>query len=201
MSGPTTWRLMNFASGYAKKDPTLRCGASIFMTLWGMRGICLGSYLLMRCSCRWVMPGNYDVGFTSCQGDSGMYASAPYYSFVRIDLTLTSPMGLYPQSAGGTSTFYQGQSATPSGEPAPSTSDCTTLTSASLFTALPSLAAFSVPTTDSAIASPTPMPTPTVSHSTTVPTAGSGMSIWESSGWNAQFASLVGVALSLSMIA
>ncbi|CAG8664201.1 16765_t:CDS:10, partial [Acaulospora colombiana] len=52
--------------------------------------------------CKWNMPGNYDDGFTSCKGDS--------------------PMGLYPQADGSTSTFHQGEGATP-----PPTYDSSTL--------------------------------------------------------------------------
>jgi len=143
--------------------------------------------------CRWVMPGNYDVGFSSCQGDSG------------------TPMGLYPQAGGGTSTFFQGQSATPSGDPAPSTSSCTNFTSAAIFTALPTLvvSSSSVPITESVITYPTPTPTPTPSQATTLPTTppttppttGSGTSIRRSLGWNALFASQVVFVLSLSMVA
>ncbi|PPQ96841.1 hypothetical protein CVT26_006010 [Gymnopilus dilepis] len=54
--------------------------------------------------CAWNMPGNYDVGFTSCHADSG------------------EPMGVY-----GASTFHQGQPQTPAAHPAPASSLCTTL--------------------------------------------------------------------------
>lgn len=57
--------------------------------------------------CAWNMPGNYDNGtFERCQGDSG------------------EPMGVY-----GTSTFFQGDPATPDAHPAPSSSSCSSLTS------------------------------------------------------------------------
>ncbi|KAF9231314.1 hypothetical protein BU15DRAFT_90949 [Melanogaster broomeanus] len=52
--------------------------------------------------CEWNMPGNYDAGvFDNCLGDTAE--------------------GVY-----GTSTFYQGASATPSPHPIPSSSSCTT---------------------------------------------------------------------------
>ncbi|TFK73346.1 hypothetical protein BDN72DRAFT_198280 [Pluteus cervinus] len=57
--------------------------------------------------CAWNMPANYNPGvFEQCKGDSG------------------EPMGVY-----GGSTFQQGQGATPAAHPAPSSSDCTTMTS------------------------------------------------------------------------
>lgn len=65
--------------------------------------------------CKWVMPGDYDDGFTSCKGDSG------------------SPPGLYPQPDGSTSTFHQGDPATPDPHPAPSSSNCQTFSSAQLY--------------------------------------------------------------------
>ncbi|KAK0458245.1 uncharacterized protein EV420DRAFT_1544456 [Desarmillaria tabescens] len=53
--------------------------------------------------CQWNMPANYSAGtFEDCEGDSGQ------------------PMGVY-----GTSTFFQGQAATPAAHPAPSSSLCT----------------------------------------------------------------------------
>ncbi|KAF5311021.1 hypothetical protein D9619_007903 [Psilocybe cf. subviscida] len=54
--------------------------------------------------CEWNMPANYGAGFESCQGDSGQ------------------PMGVY-----GTSTFHQGQPATPAAHPVPSSSRCQAL--------------------------------------------------------------------------
>jgi len=63
--------------------------------------LCEHIYDVMGCA--WNMPGNYDVGtFENCKGDTG------------------PPMGVY-----GTSTFYQGQGATPPPHPAPSSSECT----------------------------------------------------------------------------
>jgi len=67
--------------------------------------------------CKWVMPGNYDDGFESCKGDSG------------------TPPGLYPQPDGSTSTFHQGDPATPDPHPAPSSSACQTYQSTQLFAA------------------------------------------------------------------
>ncbi|KAK0472709.1 hypothetical protein IW261DRAFT_1506466 [Armillaria novae-zelandiae] len=53
--------------------------------------------------CQWNMPANYSAGtFEDCEGDSGQ------------------PMGVY-----GTSTFFQGEAATPAPHPAPSSSLCT----------------------------------------------------------------------------
>lgn len=65
--------------------------------------------------CQWNMPGNYGDGYDSCKGDSGI------------------PMGLYPQADGTTSTFHQGDGATPPAHPAPSTSACQSYQSAELY--------------------------------------------------------------------
>ncbi|KAG8813684.1 hypothetical protein FRC17_001462 [Serendipita sp. 399] len=65
--------------------------------------------------CAWNMPADYGEGFTECKGDSGI------------------PMGLYPQPDGSTSTFHQGEGATPPAHPAPSISACTTYQSSSLY--------------------------------------------------------------------
>ncbi|KAG8988127.1 hypothetical protein FRB94_001834 [Tulasnella sp. JGI-2019a] len=63
-------------------------------------GFCNHVYDVM--ACEWNMPGNYDPGyFEDCEGDSG------------------APMGVY-----GTSTFHQGQPATPAAHPAPASSNC-----------------------------------------------------------------------------
>jgi len=67
----------------------------------GAPALCEHIYDVMGCF--WNMPGNYDTGFNQCAGDSG------------------EPMGVY-----GTSTFHQGDGATPPPHPAPSTSSCTT---------------------------------------------------------------------------
>jgi len=75
--------------------------------------------------CHWNMPGNYGDGFDSCKGDSGI------------------PMGEYPQPDGTTSTFHQGEGATPPAHPAPSASSCQTYQSSSLYAA----AAFTPTTT------------------------------------------------------
>jgi len=117
--------------------------------------------------------------------------------FHTLTITSTSPMGLYPQSGGGTSTFYQGQSATPSGEPAPTTSNCTTFTSASIFTALPTLLESSVTITNSATTPPTP--TSTTDHVITASPTGTGISMWESLNRNTLFAILAVFLMSLSV--
>jgi hypothetical protein len=75
--------------------------------------------------CAWNMPGDYTDGFTSCKGESGI------------------PMGLYPQADGTTSTFHQGEGATPAAHPAPSVSACQTYQSTALYAAT----AFATPTT------------------------------------------------------
>ncbi|KAF7330849.1 hypothetical protein MVEN_02424300 [Mycena venus] len=54
--------------------------------------------------CEWNMPANYDEGFDSCHADSG------------------EPMGVY-----GTSTFHQGDGATPDPHPAPKPTSCSTV--------------------------------------------------------------------------
>lgn len=51
--------------------------------------------------CDWVMPGNYQPGFDSCDAD------------------VSDPPGVY-----GTSTFMQGDASTPSAHPAPKSSNC-----------------------------------------------------------------------------
>jgi len=65
--------------------------------------------------CAWNMPGNYGDGFTSCSGESG------------------TPPGLYPQADGTTSTFHQGEGATPAAHPAVATSACQTYESTKLY--------------------------------------------------------------------
>ncbi|KAF8182062.1 hypothetical protein BJ912DRAFT_1032780, partial [Pholiota molesta] len=80
--------------------------------------------------CQWNMPGNYDAGFSECLADSG------------------EPMGVY-----GTSTFHQGQPATPAAHPAPASSNCqfpATIGSGFTFTG-----SSSTPTTTSTTASTT----------------------------------------------
>jgi len=67
--------------------------------------------------CAWNMPGDYGPGFTSCKGDSGI------------------PMGLYPQPDGSTSTFHQGDGATPAAQNPPASSSCTTYQSTQLYAA------------------------------------------------------------------
>ncbi|KAF9021810.1 hypothetical protein BDZ89DRAFT_1071110, partial [Hymenopellis radicata] len=63
-------------------------------------GFCQHIYDEMGCA--WNMPARYDAGtFESCEGDSG------------------EPMGVY-----GTSTFHQGDAATPDAHPAPASSQC-----------------------------------------------------------------------------
>jgi len=78
---------------------------------------CQHTYDVMGCA--WNMPGNYQEGFTSCQGDSGI------------------PMGEYIQPDGSTSTWSQEQTVTntvlPSAQPTPATSACQTLQSADVF--------------------------------------------------------------------
>ncbi|KIM33185.1 hypothetical protein M408DRAFT_325988 [Serendipita vermifera MAFF 305830] len=75
--------------------------------------------------CGWNMAGDYTDGFTSCKGDSGI------------------PMGLYPQPDGTTSTFHQGEGATPAPHPAVATSSCVTYESTALYAST----AFATPTT------------------------------------------------------
>ncbi|KAI0291096.1 hypothetical protein BC826DRAFT_955865 [Russula brevipes] len=58
--------------------------------------------------CNWNMPGDYDTGFDQCSGDDA------------------EPMGVY-----NSSTFFQGQSTTPSAHSAPATSSCTTVSTIS----------------------------------------------------------------------
>ncbi|KAI0293369.1 hypothetical protein B0F90DRAFT_1941084 [Multifurca ochricompacta] len=72
----------------------------------GPRAPALCQHIYDVMGCYWNMPGNYGKGFNKCAGDTG------------------EPMGVY-----GSSTFYQGQSVTPSPHPAPATSSCTTTSS------------------------------------------------------------------------
>ncbi|KAF8211633.1 hypothetical protein K438DRAFT_1752329 [Mycena galopus ATCC 62051] len=65
-------------------------------------GYCQHVYDEMGCD--WVMPGSYDAGFDTCYADSG---EAP---------------GVY-----GSSTFHQGDGATPAAHPAPKPTSCTTV--------------------------------------------------------------------------
>jgi len=64
-------------------------------------GLCNHIYDTMGCA--WNMPGNYNPGFDTCQGESG------------------PPMGVY-----GSSTFFQGGPNTPPAQPQGATSSCTT---------------------------------------------------------------------------
>ncbi|OCH86721.1 hypothetical protein OBBRIDRAFT_796943, partial [Obba rivulosa] len=69
--------------------------------------------------CMWNMPANYSPGiFERCDGNSG------------------EPMGVY-----GTSTFFQGEPATPSAHPLPGSSDCTFLSTVGNNVALTSASA------------------------------------------------------------
>lgn len=73
--------------------------------------------------CQWNMPGNYGTGFDQCAADSGeVRVSTTYYHMPgsRQLRKLSQPMGVY-----GTSTFFQGQPATPSAHPVPASSRCT----------------------------------------------------------------------------
>ncbi|KAF7318163.1 hypothetical protein HMN09_00324500 [Mycena chlorophos] len=94
--------------------------------------------------CEWNMPGNYDTGFTSCEGDSG------------------EPMGVY-----GSSTFYQGQGATPAAHPAPATRSCTTFSTVgnALATSASSLPSSMTEPTPTASGSSGSKPTASGSHS------------------------------------
>jgi len=67
--------------------------------------------------CDWNIPGDYSPGYSSCKGNSGI------------------PMGQYPQPDGTTSTWHQGDGATPPAHPPPASSSCTTYQSAELFAA------------------------------------------------------------------
>ncbi|TFK81207.1 hypothetical protein K466DRAFT_347035 [Polyporus arcularius HHB13444] len=73
--------------------------------------LCQHIYDVMGCA--WNMPGNYDAGsFDACKGDTG------------------EPMGVY-----GTSTFRQGQPATPPAHDAPKTSSCSPVSTVGSFAA------------------------------------------------------------------
>jgi hypothetical protein len=147
------------------------------------------------------MPANYSDGFTSCQGDSGMYVSGLHHPLSVLTLSSTSPMGLYPQADGSTSTFYQGQSSTPTAHPAPATSDCTTFTSSSLFASLPTdspVAPSGVTITPSTTIA---YSTPTTPHTTTASPTGAGVSMRESLVRNILVASLVVFVMSLLVVA
>jgi hypothetical protein len=98
----------------------------------GAPALCQHIYDVM--GCEWNMPGNYAAGFDQCLGDSG------------------DPMGVY-----GTSTFSQGEPATPPPHPAPNTSSCTTIST------IGNNLAVSVNSTSSTSASPTPTSTNTAS--------------------------------------
>jgi len=127
---------------------------------------CQHIYDLMGCD--WNMPANYAPGiFEKCVGDSG------------------EPMGVY-----GTSTFQQGQTATPAAHPAPPSSSCTTFS-----TITNGLAA-------SASASATPTPTtPTAAAATTKPptssssTSASGAAKTGAASMNANAAPLTSLGL------
>lgn len=89
--------------------------------------------------CDWNVPGNYTAGFfEDCKGDTGL------------------PMGIY-----GSSTFQQGQGATPSAHPAAPSSLCTSYSS--LTNGLATLAAIPTSTTTGTIAA-TVVPSASASH-------------------------------------
>ncbi|KAG8806567.1 hypothetical protein FRC18_006035, partial [Serendipita sp. 400] len=69
--------------------------------------------------CRWNMPANYDAGFETCQGDSGI------------------PMGLYPQEDGSTSTYQPRATPVPDAHPAPASSGCQTFESTVISNGVP----------------------------------------------------------------
>ena len=72
----------------------------------GPRAPALCEHIYDVMGCAWNMPANYNAGtFEKCAADSG------------------EPMGVY-----GSSTFHQGDPVTPAAHPAPSSSQCTTLT-------------------------------------------------------------------------
>ncbi|KAH8087163.1 hypothetical protein BXZ70DRAFT_955822 [Cristinia sonorae] len=101
--------------------------------------------------CAWNMPANYNAGtFERCAADSG------------------EPMGIY-----GASTFHQGDPVTPAAHPAPSSSQCTTLTSIGN-----GLAVSGAPTSTSTSASTTPVSSSSSSSGgSSSPSSGSGSSV------------------------
>ncbi len=71
---------------------------------WGQRAAAQCEHIYDVMGCRWNIPANYDAGvFESCDGDIAML------------------QGIY-----GSSTFRQGDAATPSAHPAPASSQCST---------------------------------------------------------------------------
>ncbi|KAF8258827.1 hypothetical protein EI94DRAFT_1753406 [Lactarius quietus] len=128
----------------------------------------LCNHIYDEMGCAWNMPGNYGTGFDQCAGDSG------------------APMGVY-----GTSTFFQGEPATPAAQPAPATSSCTTTSSIGNI-----LAASSTPTTKtSASSSQTPTGTRTGSSSSATKASSNGAPVGTRLPAKGTFLAALGVAL------
>jgi len=77
----------------------------------GPNAAILCNHIYDTMGCEWNIPGDYGDGIDSCKGDD------------------TLPMGIYPNGDGTSSTFQQGDPATPAGHPAGATSLCTTFAS------------------------------------------------------------------------
>ena len=133
--------------------------------------------------CQWNMPADYsNNAFDSCQGDTGL------------------PMGIY-----GTSTFRQGQPATPGAHPKPATSSCITtasLTQIAPAAATPASAGGPVVTvftsgTVAITATFTPTTTAVASAAATTVASKSGASLTSSASWFGIAAAVVGAFVAL----
>jgi len=105
--------------------------------------------------CGWNMPGNYAPGtFENCKGDSG------------------EPMGVY-----GSSTFHQGDGATPPPHPAPPTSQCTPLSTigGSVSTSTPPMSSATTPPSGGTNTTPQPTATGNTSNNANGSPVGSGL--------------------------
>jgi hypothetical protein len=78
--------------------------------------------------CEWNEPGNYDIGFDTCDADSGEPMCVESISFLSSWIVLISASniyrGVYRQEDGSESTWRQGTKPTPRPHPAPSSSNC-----------------------------------------------------------------------------
>jgi len=132
--------------------------------------------------CQWNMPADYSNGaFDSCLGDTGL------------------PMGIY-----GTSTFRQGQPATPGPHPKPATSSCTKTASLTQIAAVASPTSAGGPvvtvfTSGTVVETSTIVPTTTAvaSAAATTVASKSGASLTSSASWFGIAAAVVGAFVAL----
>jgi hypothetical protein len=122
----------------------------------------LCQHIYDQMGCMWNMPASYSSGFEYCLGDSG------------------EPMGVY-----GTSTFHQGDPATPAEHPAPPSSSCTTVstigTELVISTTVMSTSTSASRSSAAATATPPPSSSPSTSPKSASQNGGSATKV---AGWS-----------------